>query len=228
MLKTRSSEPEMLDDLMTSEAQIRDSLDFMRFVNAFFGGKDAVLGYFEAIKTPASFSVLDLGSGGGDIPYALTRWAAQKSKQISVTAVELNPYCLAYAREKFSSSSIRFLKCSAFDLETLGDFDYIISSMFFHHLSEDEIITLLKRINGHSRRGFLVNDLFRSHLHYAGACLASFFMFKKILFNDARLSVSRGFREEDLALYRDKTGIPFEIKRKPLFRILMSHEKCSD
>ncbi len=228
MLKTRSAQLEMLDDSRTPEAQIRQSLDFMRFVNVFFGGTRAVLDYFDGVKTPARFSVLDLGSGGGDIPFELARWAAKKGKKIYVTAIDLNPYCLTYAGERFASPSIRFLNRSAFDFETLGSFDYIISSMFFHHLSEEEIVTLLKRIDVHSRRGFLVNDLLRSRLHYAGTSLVSFFTFKKILFNDARLSVRRGFKEKDLARYREKTGIPFEIKRKPFFRILMSHEKRPD
>lgn len=228
MLKTRSVQLEMLDDSRTPEVQIRQSLDFMHFVNTFFGGTRAVLDYFDGAQTPGCFSVLDLGSGGGDIPYELTRWAAKKGKEISIVAVDLNPYCLTYARERFSSPSIRFLNRSAFDFETLGVFDYILSSMFFHHLSEEEIVTLLKRIDAYSRRGFLVNDLLRSPLHYSGASLASFFTFKKILFNDARLSVRRGFKKEDLARYREKTGIPFEIKRKPLFRILMSHEKRPD
>ena len=226
--KTRSLKTERLDDSRTPASEIRRSLDFMRFVNARLGGTRAVIDYFEKARTPDRFSVLDLGSGGGDIPFALVRWAEHKGKTVHVTAVDLNPHCLDYAREKFKSPIIQFLNCSAFDFETLGHFDYVVSSMFFHHLSEEEIVLLLRRMEQHGRRGFLVNDLLRSRLHYLGASLISFFTFKDILFSDARLSVLRGFREEDLVRYRQKTGIPFEIKRKPFFRILMSHEKRPD
>lgn len=63
----------MLDDLGTSAQAIHNSLDFMCFVNAFFGGARVVSDYFNKNKTPAKFTVLDVGSGGGDIPFALTQ-----------------------------------------------------------------------------------------------------------------------------------------------------------
>jgi 2-polyprenyl-3-methyl-5-hydroxy-6-metoxy-1,4-benzoquinol methylase len=201
----------------------------MVFVNTFFGGTQAVLDYFNKNKTPVKFTVLDLGSGGGDIPFALTQWAAKRGKEIFVTAIDLNPHCHAYASARFASPRIHFLKHSAFELEALGPFDYIISSMFFHHLSDEEITRLLKLIHRQSRLGFLINDLYRCRRNYFGAILLSCLSFKKVIYNDAKLSVSRAFKKRDFIYYREQTGVPFEIERKPLFRIVMSrHDNCSD
>ncbi len=222
MLRTRSAQREILDQTDTSSRDIFDSLDFMVFVNNFFGGTKAVLDYFDKSKTPEKFTVLDLGSGGGDIPFALTQWAAKRGKEISVTAIDLNPYSKVYADKNFASPHIFFLKNSAFDLEMLGPFDYIISSMFFHHLSDEEIIRLLKLIHRQSRLGFMISDLYRCRRNYFGAFFLSCLSFKKIIYNDAKLSVSRAFKEKDFIYYRDQTGIVFDIERKPVFRLVMS------
>ena len=229
MLKVRSTQLERIDSLGISSRDIRHSLDFLVFVNTFFGGTQVVLDYFDKNKTPQKFTVLDLGSGGGDIPFALTQWAAKRGKEIWVTAIDLNPHCQAYASVRFASSRIRFLKHSAFELATLGPFDYIISSMFFHHLSDEEITRLLKLIHRQSRLGFLISDLYRGYRNYFGAILLSCLSLKKTVYHDAKLSVSRAFKKKDFIYYKEKTGIPFKIERKPVFRILMNrHDSCSD
>lgn len=220
---SRSSRPELLDDLNMPGEALHASLGFMSFVNAFFGGTRAVIDYFESHETPGRFTVLDIGSGGGDIPSALARWAAKKKKEIHVTAIDLNPRCVEYAEARFGSPRVRFLRHSAFDIESLGRFDYVISSMFFHHLSDDAIVDLFRRISLQSRRGFLVNDLYRNRLNKAGAGLFGALSLKRVVYHDATLSVDRAFREEDFARYRDAAGVPFRIERRPVFRITASH-----
>ena len=41
--------------------------------------------------------MLDVGTGGGDIPFSLVRWAEKRGKRVSVTAIDLNEHCRAYA-----------------------------------------------------------------------------------------------------------------------------------
>lgn len=224
-MKARARELEIMDDFAVPAAELERSLDFIVFVNRFFGGTRTVLDYFESRETPAKFSVLDIGCGAGDIPFALDRWTASKGKEAEITAIDLNPRCLDYAKRHFSSPRVRFLAHSAFDIGTLGSFDYIISSMFFHHLEDDDIVRLLKLVDSQSTRGFLVNDLYRGHLNYVGASLLSALSFQKIVWNDARLSVRRAFQEKDFYAYRRNTGISFRFERKPIFRIVISHDK---
>ena len=194
----------------------------MVFVNKYFSGTRVVINYFERNRVPDKFTVLDLGFGSGDIPFALTQWAEKNGKDISITAVDINAHCHSYAASRFASPRIRYLNHSAFDLEALGSFDYIISSMFFHHLTDEEIVRLLKIIDRQKRIGFIINDLHRCHRNYLGALLLSCFWLNRTVYHDAKLSVSRAFQEKDLVRYRDEAGIPFEIRREPLFRIAMS------
>lgn len=223
MLCARSSKLEILDNPESSGDDVRLSLDFMVFVNRRFGGSNVILDYFKKKTTSHEFTVLDLGCGSGDIPFAIVNWAKQAGKRAHVTAIDLNTHCLDYAHAHFASPDISFIKASAFDLEKLGSFDYIVSSMFFHHLSDEAIIDLFQRIARQSRKGFVINDLYRCCRNYWGAMLLALPTFKKILINDAPLSVLRAFQENDFLKYRQQSGVPFQIERKTPFRLVASY-----
>jgi len=90
-LRTRSLELEVLDDPNVPPEELLAALNFMAWVNRRLGGTQAILDFFEKNPTPQEFSVLDLGFGAGDIPYALVEWAKSKGKKVSVTAIDLNP-----------------------------------------------------------------------------------------------------------------------------------------
>ncbi len=220
---SRSLEPEILDRPDVSAGEIRASLDFMGFVNRFLGGSRAVTDYFDSHETPPEFTVLDLGCGGGDIPYALSGWASRKGKRVRITALDTNPHCLDYARSRHSSPDISYLDHSAFAIEALGPFDYVISSMFFHHLSDANIVRLLRIVARQSRRGFLINDLYRHPVSYFGAAFLGLASLRYIAYHDAKLSVKKAFRKEDFLIYSRSAGIEnVKIETAPAFRLTMS------
>ena len=220
-MKTRSLELEMLDhEEAFSEKDLYASLDFMRGVNRFLGGTKVILDYLASKPLPSKFRVLDLGTGGGDIPYEISIWAESQGKEAEILAIDTNAACLRYAKRHFFRKNVRYESASAFDLPRLGQFDYIISSMFFHHLTDEEIVQLLILMKRHARLGFVVNDLYRNWPAYIGAGILSFGTFQKMIRSDAPLSVKRAFREEDFELYRKKAEISgARIRKKAVFRI---------
>ncbi len=216
-------ERELLDDLQVRPEDLLASLNFMTQVNGSLGGVRVVLDFFETCRVPDEFSVLDIGCGAGDIPHAVVEWAKKKGKKVSVTAIDLNPLCITYARRHFPDPEISFLQHSAFEIERLGIFDFIVSSMFFHHLSDEEIVRLLKLMKRQSRRGFIINDLERNAWNYLGAYVLGVFSFRPIVFNDAKLSVKRAFKESDFLRYRQESGLEeLCIEQKPVFRMTLS------
>lgn len=223
-MKNRFYGGEILDQDNIPESELRASFGFMGFVNHFLGGTRVILDYFASHPVPPNFSVLDLGFGGGDIAYALSRWAQARGKKADITGIDLNPFCVAFANEHFKAPSVRYVQASALDLDSLGEFDYIISSMFFHHLGDEEIVRLLRLVARHARRGFIVNDLYRSWPAYYGAFALALPTFSRIILNDAPVSVKRAFKEEDFKRYRDLADIPnAKILKKPVFRIALSY-----
>ena len=220
----RSRQSELLDEQNIGLEKILPSLRFMRGVNRWLGGAGAVLDFFEhSLGLGREFTVLDLGTGSGDIPFAIQKWAKKRKRTVHITAIDSNPHCVEYARKSFAHPRIRYLCHSAFEFEDLGAFDYITASMFFHHLPDERIVELLRKMFQNCRRGFLVNDLYRHPLAYAGVLLLSSLMLDPVLFHDAKLSVKRGFREIDALNYREWSGIDqLRIEQKPGFRLTMS------
>lgn len=212
---------EILDDKDVREEDLKASLDFMVRVNRYLGGAKAILDFFERFMQKEQCRVLDLGTGAGDIPHALVQWAEKKKKRVDVTAIDVHPFCLHYAKEKFSSENIHHKLHSAFDLTELGNFDYIIASMFFHHLTNQQIVVLLKSMLKNATQGFIVNDLYRHPLAYYGAAFLSLPL-RSIVYHDAKLSVKRAFTEEDFYRYRNLAGIhQLQIRRQAVFRLIM-------
>ncbi len=223
-MRIRSLDLEILDQDNVPEKELRSSLSFIRFVNRFLGGTRVILDYFEEHPVPEHFRVLDLGCGAGDIAFAISGWARAHGKQAEIIGLDLNPVCIQYARENFKAPGVRYVQASAFDLDSLGKFDYILASMFFHHLGDEDIARLLRLMAGNARRGFIINDLCRSWPAYCGAVALAAPTFCPIILNDAPLSVKRGFREEDFERYRRSANIlTANIKRRPIFRISLSH-----
>jgi ubiquinone/menaquinone biosynthesis C-methylase UbiE len=221
-ISERSSETEILDGPGMSERELCASLDFMGLVNRFFGGARTILRFLEEARPPERFSVLDIGSGGGDIAAAVADWAGATGRSVSVTALDTNPYCLRYASRRNTRSGIRYLEHSAFDIEALGSFDYVMSSMFFHHLSDAQIVALLGAMARQGRRGFIVNDLLRSPAAHLGATALSALSLDKTVFHDARLSVLRAFVPADFERYRRLAGLcDARVERRPIFRLAL-------
>ena len=212
----------MLDDPSTPADELRASLDFMVGINRWLGGAAAVIDFLERSGAPREFSVVDLGSGSGDIAHAVVRWARRTGRHVRITAVDINPVCLEYAQRRFGLPEVRFIRHSAFDLAPLGEFDYAISSMFFHHLTDDRIVELLRAMALQARRGILVNDLYRSRPAFAGAWLLGAMTGRRIVRNDASLSVKRAFVQEDLERLAREAGLRDpKVRRRPVFRMTL-------
>lgn len=220
----RSNQKEVLDEHDLTMERILPSLRFMRWVNRWLGGVGAVLGFFErSAAHDGELTILDLGTGTGDIPVALQKWAKLNKRKFHITAIDSNPDFIEFAKRRNPHPKIRYLCHSAFDLEKLGQFDYMMASMFFHHLPDEKIVELLQKMFQNSSRGFLVNDLYRHPVAYAGVACLTALRFDRVLFHDAKLSVKRGFREADALNYREWSGIDqLQIEQRPGFRITMS------
>jgi 2-polyprenyl-3-methyl-5-hydroxy-6-metoxy-1,4-benzoquinol methylase len=220
----RSGECEILDAPDGSLERLAGSLRFMARVNRWLGGLGPVVGFLEQRLRAGSCSILDLGTGGGDIPFAVAQWAEQRGISVEITAIDVQPACLEYARMRHVHPSIRYVQHSAFDLEQLGSFDYITASMFFHHLPDEQIVRLLQQMYRAARCGFVVNDLYRHPIAYWGITAIAALTFNPVIFHDARLSVLRGFREENGYAYREWSGIDgMRIEQHPGFRFVMSY-----
>ena len=252
MFKERAAGPEIMDTAGLDYETTAEVYGEIRKVNRFLGGRRAVLKHlrqflspgvilkepkategarsFASLRMTTSVRILDVASGAGDIPAAIVRWARRKKIPVRVTVFDLNPHALCYARKNFGDyPEIDFVRGDSFKLPFRdGSFDYVISSLFFHHLKEDEIIAALQSFDRIARRGIVVNDLVRSPAAYAGFLLFSSFSRSEIFRRDGALSVRRGFRRPEIEAMIRRSGLGYlKYYRHFAFRFAVAGEKTT-
>ena len=231
MFEGRATEQELLDAPDCSPQLAAASYRFMEMVNARFGGV-AVVRRFLAQQgareanghgeTP--LHVLDIGSGSCDIPLAVSRWARRTGRAIRFTCLEPAAGAAQIARERLAATpdpAIRLLPEDAFAHEPDAPYDCAVSSMCFHHLSDEDILRLLARLRHQVRGPVLINDLLRSRWSsLATRALLTVVGAPAGVRHDALLSIRRGFRPDELAkLLARLPDATATVRTAPFFRV---------
>lgn len=120
-------------------------------------------------------SVLDIATGAGDIPIALWHRARREGLQLDIEGCDRNPHTVAYAQEEAArkQAPIRFFTWDALAEDFPKKYDIVTSSLFLHHLDEDQAVLLLRRMARTAMRLALINDLRRGPLSFMLAYLCS-------------------------------------------------------
>jgi hypothetical protein len=228
MFDARSTATEFLDlpdcDPKLAEASYR----FMEIVNYRFGGIRTVRHFLDVetrgrnIGTP--LRILDIGSGGCDIPLAISRWANERNIPVRFTCLETGSHAIGIAGSNIMRSNnpeLQLLQEDVFSHCPSEPYDYAVASMCFHHFSDTQILALLRRLRGFVLKGALINDLWRSR----PALLAARLLLAGVrasagVRHDALLSIRRGFKPDELsALLRQLENVAVSVETSRWFRI---------
>ena len=152
---------------------LEEDLSNLRRINRTLGAYRGVLwglGHLVDGKKAAPFSLLDVGTGSGDIPVAIVRWAKGKGIPVRVVALEHDPITAAVARCLTRDlPEISIVRADALHPPfSPASFDFVLSSQLLHHFSEEQIVQLLRTWSCLARRAILVSDLIRHPLAYVG------------------------------------------------------------
>jgi SAM-dependent methyltransferase len=216
-LKNRSSATEIMDSADCNLLMLHNTLRQLKFINRYFSGirpllQHTLLSHMK-LQGGKNYTILDLGAGGCDIPVWLSRTALKHSIRLLIYCIDNDKRVVPIAAENCRGiDGIDIVVGDVFDVLTEYEADYLISNHFIHHLSDDDIIRLLKMINTRSRYGFIINDLLRSRVS-----LFFFFMICPLFFRnsyalrDGLKSITRGFKADDLKRYRKIAGVNSSI-----------------
>jgi 2-polyprenyl-3-methyl-5-hydroxy-6-metoxy-1,4-benzoquinol methylase len=148
--------------------------------------------------------VLDLATGGGDVPIRLWRRAHRAGLDLDLEGCDVSPVALVYARAcaDRAGAPVRFFPLDVVNKPIPHGYDAVVSSLFLHHLDEGQACALLRRMAEAARHLVLVNDLERSWAGLALAHLATRLLTTSaVVHTDGPRSVARAFtRAEALAL----------------------------
>ena len=201
-LKTRSYEREILDDHEPEQPVVDKIYRFLSFVNRRLGGSRATIARFKVFSRSwppgARIRVLDVASGAADVPRALIAWGRSRGFDVRVTALDLSPRALSYARRAGPRDGLTFV-CADVTRPCFQDgaFDYVTCALFFHHLTDEQVVSTLEAFDRLARRGIVINDLVRSRRAWIWTWLLTM-PFHPILHFDGPLSVRRAFRPAEL------------------------------
>ncbi|MBO2009996.1 methyltransferase domain-containing protein [Hymenobacter negativus] len=226
MLTERASGPELMDDLTLASDALRQNLDELETINTWLGGYQPVLNALQRLRShfPAGrpLRVADLGSGGGDTLRHLARWARQKSVSVELTGVDANQFMLDYAAGKSAAyPEISYRKSDIFSPEFQAQsYDIVTCSLFCHHFTDDELVTLLRQWQQQAQVAVVINDLHRHWLAYHSIkWLTRLLGGSYLVRHDAPLSVARAFRRADWVALLARAGITqYELRWRWAFR----------
>lgn len=200
-----ASRDELMDRLDASPSELAWSLaDIARLnrIGAIQAIQRHVAPFFARSRAGEPLRVLDVGTGAADIPLALARWAARHGHRIRIVALELHPTILRCARRAVDGiPEVRLVGGDALEAPIRpGSVDVALCSLVLHHLPEDAVVTLLRRLAELVRLGFVVSDFRRGRLAWAAVWLATRAVSRcRMTRHDGPLSVRRAYTPAELA-----------------------------
>ena len=224
----RSYQKELLDRSDIPFADIEQNMRELDFINTYLGGHAITLAGIKKIiaaaPTKKEWLICEIGCGGGDNLKAIHRWCATKQIATGFMGIDINPECIAVAARKLGAIPCQLMavdyKLARFDQRP----DVIFSSLFCHHFTDEELVSMLRWMQQHAGTGFFINDLHRHPLAYFSIkALTALFSSSYLVKNDAPLSVQRGFKKEEWKQLLHAAGIQsYNVSWKWAFRYLVT------
>ncbi len=209
-----------LDDPMALAGNLRD----LRRINRLLGGVRLSAEAIEALAAHRhEVSLLDVGTGGADIPVALLDRARQRGRRLAVVGLDSRPEVLAAAAIAWPRLPVTDgLELHVGDGRSLPypdrSFDVAHTSLVIHHLDPADATALLGEMARVSRLGVVVNDIDRARVAWVGAWLMGHFLTaNRYTRHDAPLSVRRAYRPAEVDDLLRAAGLTSVLRRRGPF-----------
>jgi 2-polyprenyl-3-methyl-5-hydroxy-6-metoxy-1,4-benzoquinol methylase len=180
------------------EVITRSLADVVR-ANTLFGGKRCALEELRLVlpDLPPEATLLDVGTGLGDIPCAARDLADRNGVRLTTIGLDAAAVLASACRASLDLS----VHASALSLPFADhSIDVVMCSQVLHHFASPEADIVLREMNRVARVRVIVSDIRRSWLAAAGLWLASFpLRFHAVSRHDGVVSVMRGFTPSELS-----------------------------
>ena len=222
----RVERDELIDSPDQPVEDFRQSFGDLRTINRLFVGTSVVIFRLSELirSSRKETTVLDVATGSADIPRALLKWARSRGLLLHVTGVDANATILQLARDdSMGDPDLDFAQCDAMALPyTDNSFDYVLSSLTFHHFSDEEAVKALTEMNRVTRCGLIVNDLRRAYLPAALIWLVTRVLrMNRMTRHDGPLSVLRSRTVAEYQALATRSGLTAEVHKHPFWRVAL-------
>ncbi|HEX2141983.1 MAG TPA: methyltransferase domain-containing protein [Candidatus Limnocylindria bacterium] len=159
--------------------------------------------------TGRPLSILDVGFGHGDMLRRIAAWADRSGLPVHLAGVDLNPWSARAASLATPAGlPVRYEVGDVFEVRGDRPIDVVVSSLFAHHLADDDLVRFLRWMDARASAGWFVNDLHRHPLPYHAVRVAARLLpVSRMVRHDAPLSVTRGFTRRDWSTLLRRSGV---------------------
>jgi 2-polyprenyl-3-methyl-5-hydroxy-6-metoxy-1,4-benzoquinol methylase len=197
-LAARSAQPEQMDtDCVDYDDYARCLRDLARVNVVTMTHRPTLAWLARETRDLASFSLLDVACGHGDLLRRIRRWSQRHGKDAQLAGIDLNPWSMRAALAATpAEAAITWHTGDVFQHH--ARYDFIVSSQFTHHLTNDDVIRFIHWMEEHATRGWYIGDLHRHWFPYYGfGLLALAAGWHHFVRTDGRISIARGFVPAD-------------------------------
>ena len=202
-----------MDDLSQPEEEFAVAYRELEFINKRLGGVRAIRRF---LPSGSRLLMLDVAAGACDVSEALLR-----NLPCTIVTLDLN---------------VRGLKLADQSLPVVADalqlpfrdhtFDVVMSSLFFHHLTNEDCVRVLSQMWRIARQRILVNDLHRGAVPYFSIrVLTALFSKSRMVRHDGPVSVLRAFRPSELLDIANRAGVRARVYRSFPYRLVLVAQK---
>ncbi len=210
--KQRSQQAELMDSEQVSFEEFNGCLHDLRIINQWTLAYRPTIMWLESMMwgQRGPVTIMDIGCGGGDMLRRIAVWAKKRGIEVKLVGVDLNPWSKLSAESTTPPDMpIRYETADIFAFDPSKKADFIISSLFTHHLSDTQIPDFVRWMELHATQGWFINDLHRHRLPcFLIRHAVRILRFNRLVRHDAPVSVMRAFTASDWRHLLAQAGVP--------------------
>jgi SAM-dependent methyltransferase len=227
---------ELLDDPRADPAAVVAQLGDIARLNRLFGGTSAVVNALRPLLAGPSqpratrnaqrhWTLLDVGTGAGDIPAALVQTAAHYGIALVPVGLDLIPAAARLARRNGIHAVLGDGNALPFAPKSV---DIVVASQVLHHLPTAMAARWIARFDQLARRAVVLADLERSRLAMAGVWAATVPLgMSRTTRHDAVLSLQRGYTRAEFESLLAAAGVRARVLRRLWARLVAVWEPAN-
>lgn len=212
---------EVLDDPGADPALVRAELADLILLNRWFGGTRAVIAAILPLlpRGPdARCTLLDIGTGSGDIPRAVARAAARRGVELIPIGLDRSPLAARVAARQGLATVVS--DGGSLPLASRS-VDFVVASQVLHHLPPALAARWIREFDRVARRGVVIADLRRTRIAMAAMWAVSFpLRLHPVTRHDAVLSLRRGYTKREFEDLFRSAGVAPRVARRPIARLV--------
>jgi 2-polyprenyl-3-methyl-5-hydroxy-6-metoxy-1,4-benzoquinol methylase len=223
-LAVRSEAAELMDTDCRDAADYAACLRDLAQVNTMTLARQPTLAWLDRAmrrrRRGDPVSVYDVAYGHGDMLRAIARWGGRRRRTVQLGGIDLNPDAAGIARDASPGLLLDLHTGDVLAADPVPQPDYIVSSLFTHHLTDAQVVAFLRWMETHARHGWFVNDLHRHAIPYRFFRVLAWSMrWHRFVQHDGAVSIARAFRRAEWVRLLAEAGVPGQVRWVFPFRL---------